>query len=226
MVPVIIDDTLRRELQSPGFDRRGGVNFICRPPHHIVDCIGTIQTRLSATEPDQYYYPAADLHLTLFEISHSQPLEAVEQDAQLLMACIGDLAKDLPQFELSISDVFVSERSCTLQLVANDDRLEHVRDTLRQRLARFGYSAPPRHSQYSPHITFVRYLQPVRTTLDTWKNLLDVELIVTRNCWTVSEVWLTWGATWFGMQSRITQHGPFGLGSHVRRQPPLFRSSK
>ena len=226
MAPVIVDDTLRGELQAPGFDRRCGANFICRPPRHIVDCIGRIQTRLSTTEPDQYYYPAADLHLTLFEISHSQPLQAVEQGAQLLMARVGDLVKDLPQFEVSISGVNLSDRSCTLQLVPDDHHLEYVRETLRQRLARFGYSAPPRHSQYSPHITFVRYLQPLRTTLDAWRSLLDIEWIVTPIRWTVTELWLTWGATWFGMRSRVTQHGPFGLGLDVPRQPPLFRSSK
>jgi 2'-5' RNA ligase len=225
MAPVI-DDTLRGELQSPGFDRRCGANFICRPPRHIVDCIRRIQTRLSATEPDQYYYPAADLHLTLFEISHSQPQEAVEHDTQRLMSCIGDLVKDLPQFEVSMSGIILSDRSCTLQLVPDDDRLDDIRETLRQRLARFGYSAPPRHSRYSPHITFVRYLQPLRTTLDTWRKLLDTEAIVRPIRWTVSEVWLTWGATWFGMQSRIKQHGPFGLGSDVQRQQPLFRSTQ
>jgi hypothetical protein len=150
----------------------------------------------------------------------------VEQGAQLLMSCIGDLVKDLPQFEVSISGVILSDRSCTLRLAPDEYYLEYVRNTLRQRLARFGYSAPPRHSQYSPHITFVRYLQPLRTSFDTWRSLLDVRLIVAPMTWSVSELWLTWGATWFGMQSRITQHGPFGLGSAVRRQPPLFRSSQ
>jgi 2'-5' RNA ligase len=217
MAGVTVDNTLRGELQTPGFDRRCGANFICRPPRSIIDCIGRIQAHLSATEPGQYYYPAADLHLTLFEISHSEPLEAVEQDAPRLMSCIDDLVKHLPQFEVSISGVIVSERSCTLQVVPTDDRLEHVRDTLRQRLARFGYSAPPRNSQYSAHITFVRYLQTLRTTIDTWRNLLDTGLIASPISWTVSELWLTWGATWFGMQSRITQHGPFGLGSNVPR---------
>jgi hypothetical protein len=87
----MVDDILRRELQAPGFDRRCGVNLICRPPREIIHCVGGIQACLAAVEPDQYYYPAGDLHLTLFEISHGEPLEDVEKDARKLITCVSEL---------------------------------------------------------------------------------------------------------------------------------------
>jgi hypothetical protein len=141
----------------------------------------------------------------------SEPLDDVEKDARKLIACVGELLKDIPQFGLSISAVAIGERSCTLQFVPRDDRLARVRDTLQQRFASSTFASEPRYTRYSPHITFVRYLQRLQSTLTAWKQSIEGELTHRPADWTVSQLWLTWGATWFGMQSRITQRGPYDL---------------
>jgi len=69
---VMCDEALIRELNFPGSDTRCGVNVICRPSEQVVAAITSIQDGLRAREPKQYYYPAADLHLTVSEIIHSR----------------------------------------------------------------------------------------------------------------------------------------------------------
>src|SRR5215207_6239106 len=67
----LVDKILVQELNRPHTDMRCGVNLICRPTIDVVQYIVSIQEYLRIFEPDQYYYPPSDLHLTLLEICHS-----------------------------------------------------------------------------------------------------------------------------------------------------------
>jgi len=98
---VICDPILIRELEVPGSDIRCGVNLIYRPSQEVAALVAALQRELRSIEPGQYYYPTADLHLTVFEISHSL-------DPQQAAGCSGrEASADVP---------FILTRSSEIEL--------------------------------------------------------------------------------------------------------------
>jgi len=206
---VFCDPVLIRELAEPGSDVRHGVNFVARPPREIISEITRIQAMLRRVEPGQYYYPSPDLHLTVFEISQSlKPEEAafVAESAGLRSDL---LLKNLPSFVLHSPTMIFDERGTALRFEP-DERFMSLRSLIDRRLSALGVSVMARDGFVSPHVTFMRYLQP-QANADVWLNLLRDIRPEPSLTWPVTELWLTWGATWFGMRSRIKEQGPYPL---------------
>jgi hypothetical protein len=207
-----VDHILVEELASPGKDARCGVNLICRPRVTIMEQVQAVQGYLRCFEPGQYYYPSSDLHLTLLEITHSQSPEEASLLASIVRSHIDRLMEDLTIPELR-SDVLVFDPSASaLSFLPADDRLRTVRQSLRERLASLGIAAAPRYLSESAHLTFMRYIRPLDCRLQDWVYKLSSAPAPTGISWLLSEVWLTWGANWYGMRSRISEAGPYSLG--------------
>ena len=81
-----------------------------------------------------------------------------------------------------------------------------------ERLTGCGIPIAPRYMAESAHITFLRYLQPLGINPQEWTRQLLNAPRMPRLDWVSSEVWITWGATWYGMRSRIAESGPLRLG--------------
>jgi 2'-5' RNA ligase len=202
---IVCDEILIQELRSPGADVRCGVNFISRPPQDIIRRISAIQAIVRQREPDQYFYPAADLHLTVFEIAHSLKPQEAEKIGKILQTGLGAF-RDLPAFHLVLEGAAFDERAGRLKFNPVDDGFASLSASLASKVHECKITPNPRHKETSPHITFLRYLCPLQGK--SWPSSSTEPGSVT---WTVSELWLTWGATWFGKRSRITEAGPFIL---------------
>jgi hypothetical protein len=207
---VFCDPVLIRELEEPGSDVRHGVNLIARPPRQIMTEIERIQEAMRRVEPDQYYYPLPDLHVTAFEIAHSVRPEEAEVVAKGtdLRAALSE--KTLPSFVLYSPTVMFRERGTVLRFEP-DEGFSSLRAVIANTTAALGISVIPRDTLMLPHVTFMRYLRPLTVSDSVWLNVLrDIRLEPTLT-WAVKELWMTWGATWFGMRSRIREHGPYPL---------------
>jgi hypothetical protein len=204
------DPVLIRELDEPGSDVRHGVNLIARPPRQIMAEMQRFYASMRRVEPNQYYYPLADLHLTVFEISHSvrpQEAEVVAKRADLHAALS---EKTLPSFVLHSPTVMFRERGSVLRF-ESDDGFSSLRTVIASALATLDITLIARDTLTAPHVTFMRYLRPLTVGDDVWLNVLrDIRFEPTLT-WAVRELWMTWGATWFGMRSRIREHGPYLL---------------
>ena len=200
---VVADELLARELAHPGSDSRHGVNLVCCPPPKLIERIAAIQRRLSEFEPAQYYYPSQDLHLTLVEICHSR----CESDAAATAIAVRSVAPAfLAQEQPATIDspVLVSDaRGAAINFLPCDDRLQKLRAGIKDHLALHGVVGDSRYPQQSAHVTILRYIQPLRTPVATWLDVMNRCQIVLNDAWELDEVWLTWGATWYGMLGRI-----------------------
>jgi hypothetical protein len=208
---VNVDDTLVKELESPGEDNRSGVNLVCRPPDQVLDYISAIQEWLRVIEPGQYYYPLSDTHLTLFEVCHSRGLEDAAFIANTVCSNIERLIADLSAPRLDSSALAFDCRACSLNFVPVD-HVQIVRRLIRERLTGLGIPPSPRYEPHSAHVTFMRYIKPLQSPPQEWIGRLIDAPKPPKLEWVLSKVWVTWGATWYGIRSRISESGPYDLG--------------
>jgi 2'-5' RNA ligase len=199
-----IDGILVRELREPGSDERHGVTIVCRPPREVAEAIGEVQRGLRQLEPDQYYYPGADLHLTLLEVRHSQPREAAESVATALLPHVERLTRGLPEARLDSPRVVFNENAAYLAFLPVDEELGRLRTTLRERAEEFGFSTVSRYVPVGAHLTFLRYLRPLHTESDRWIRALS-ECRLPPLEWRIDNAWLTWGPNWYGRRDAISE---------------------
>jgi hypothetical protein len=205
------DATLIQELRTPGSDQRYGVNLIVRPPPPVIGYIESLQKRLRVREPDQYFYPAGDLHLTLVEICSSRPQAEIELLAAAVAQALPQLLQAMPRALLVHSLLGYDQRACALHFLPTDQAIQTLRHDLVNQLAAHAIMVAPRYAPQSAHVTFMRYVRPLRTELTAWVETLKHAAPESPLEWLVDSVWLTWGATWYGMQARTHMCGPYLL---------------
>lgn len=208
---VLVDEILAEELRHPGYDARCGVNLVCRPGPDVVQYIAYLQDELRRFEPDQYYYPASDLHLTLLEICHSRTFAEAAGLAQQLRALIGGISLERSP-RLHSPKFRYDERGCALSFEVTGDALQQCRTALAEALDQLSVRIQPRYPpSNSAHVTFFRYIAPLRTAPEKWMENLQAMTEGNTLQWTLSHMWLTWGANWYGLRSRISESGPYML---------------
>jgi 2'-5' RNA ligase len=216
------DPLLIQELCASGADQRYGVNLIVRPPPHVVSYIHAVQERLRTHEPDQYFYPAGDLHLTLIELCSSRPQREVETLAATVAQALPAMAHTAPRALLVRPLLGYDRRACALNFLPADDALQTLRRHLVNSLARHGIAIAPRYAPQSAHVTLMRYLRPLQTDRTSWLEILTHAAPRTTLEWPLDAIWLTWGATWYGMQGRAAMCGPYTLWQTESQQPERF----
>jgi 2'-5' RNA ligase len=205
------DARLIQELRTPGADQRYGVNLIVRPSPPVIAYIRALQQRLRAREPDQYYYPADDLHLTLIEICSSQPQVDVERLAAAVAQALPAVLESAPSALLVRPLLGYDRRACVLHFLPANQALQSLRRHVVNQLAAHAFSVAPRYVPQSAHVTIMRYLQPLHTDPTAWIETLAQAAPASTVEWQLESLWLTWGATWYGMQARTQMRGPYPL---------------
>jgi hypothetical protein len=209
----VVDKMLVQELDHPHTDMRCGVNIICRPTIDVVRYMVSIQEYLSGFEPDQYYYPSSDLHLTLVEICHSRPPEDAFFIAGVVGSEISRIAAMTPLPKVDSPMLVFDSHAIALNFLPTDDALQNARQSILEGLSNLGISMDSRYETKSAHVTLMRYITPLRSASEEWvSNLINLPPTPTLE-WLLSPLWLTWGANWYGMRSRIEEIGPIHLGA-------------
>jgi hypothetical protein len=205
------DAILRAELGTPTTDLRSGLNIICRPSEQLRSVVIQIQDQMKRTEPDQYYYPGTDLHLTLLEICHSRSPQELFVIVQKLSTSIPLLFQSVDSIHLDSPEVVFDTHACALGFLPSDNNLQRCRTAFVGILEKSGISLYSRYLANSAHVTVMRYIAPLRSSRREWVNTLSSLRFDREFVWNVSEAWITWGTNWYGMRSRITERGPFVL---------------
>jgi 2'-5' RNA ligase len=205
------DNILAEELSGPGSDLRYGVNIIAAPSPELQVHILLIQQYLKELNPNQYYYPPGDLHLTLLEICSSCPKAEIDDVAATINDHIHAILQDLKPFQLNFPSLVCDNKACALIFESNNSSLLKVREQMIERIGGLGVDYKPRYFPNSAHITFMRYINPLNPDLETWIRYLKLTPVNLNLVWKIESLSISWGATWYGMHSRIKQAGPFEL---------------
>ena len=209
----ILDDVLINEIKKSGTDRRYGVNLICRPSEIIMEHIQTIIEYLSNFEPNQYFYPIKDIHLTLLEICHSQPIEKVDRIADILKLNIRSFLSEVERIKLDSPILSFDPRGVALNFIPSNDSLQTGREIMSERINNTGIQLDARYAAMSAHVTLMRYISPISIPIEKWIHILKNAPQLREQNWIMDNIFISWGATWYGMASCIKINGPYKLKS-------------
>ncbi len=206
------DQTLARELAHPGADARFGVSLIAVPPPEVLAAVHAIQNRLHTREPGLYAYPSGDLRLVVLEVLFDTGQDQAAEVTRRVQELLPRLLEGLRSFRLGSPLFHFDERGGGISFLPDGDSLDRLRATLLERLEQNDLPHP-RHASRRAHVAVIRYVASVQTGRKEWLELLSQTLAPSELAWEVREIYLTWGATAYGISARLQRAGPYRLKS-------------
>ena len=155
------------ELIDSPEDTRRGITLLTRPPLEVKAAVRAMLERLRGLEPDQYYYPDEDIHLTVLSIitcrSGFTLEEIVPQD---YIRLIQNTLRGLPPIRIRFRGITLSPGCVMIQGYPNDDTLNRFRDRLRDafRNSPLRQTLDQRYTLRTAHSTIIRFRRPFRDT--------------------------------------------------------------
>lgn len=155
------------ELIDSPEDTRRGITLLTRPPQEVKAAVHAMLERLRGLEPDQYYYPDEDIHLTVLSIitcrSGFTLEEIVPQD---YIRLIQNTLRGLPPIRIRFRGITLSPGCVMIQGYPNDDTLNRFRDRLRDafRNSPLRQTLDQRYTLRTAHSTIIRFRRPFRDT--------------------------------------------------------------
>ena len=145
------------------FDKRFGITLIIRPSNQVKDSIQKFINELKKAEPNQYYYPNSDIHITVMSIISCYEdfnIKNIE-----LSKYIEFIKKSLPlnpNIEINFKGLTASNSCIMLQGFMNNNQLNEIRNNLRVEFnnSKLEQSLDKRYSIQTAHSTIVRFKTP------------------------------------------------------------------
>jgi 2'-5' RNA ligase len=146
-------------------DARRGVTLLARPSARVASSIVQFLDELRALEPEQYYHPRSDLHLTVLSlftatVDHAPYLAHLDD----YRAAVAESLDGLARFTVDTIGVTLTQGAVLAKGFPRDGTLTHVRERLRASLAERGLGATVdgRYRLETAHTTLVRFTAPLR----------------------------------------------------------------
>jgi 2'-5' RNA ligase len=160
-------------------DQRFGITLLIRPETEVKASIQEFLDEVRKADPDQYFYPNSDIHVTVmpiiscyegFQIKNIQ----VEEYIHLLKGCLAEISP----FHIQFYGITASPSCLMVKGFPSDLTLENIRNKLRLsfRHADLEQSLDKRYPLQTAHSTVVRFRKEVKdpskilAILDHWKD--------------------------------------------------------
>lgn len=148
-----------------GPDERRGLTLIARPDAALRARFDTLLDRLAGVEPQQYRYPAADMHITILSLA---TVTADLAPALLRLhdydAAVREALDGVARFEIDFRGITVSRGAVLAQGFPRGPTLEILRGRLRGALRDRGLGAAldERYRLVTAHATLFRFVAPLQ----------------------------------------------------------------
>jgi 2'-5' RNA ligase len=146
-------------------DDRFGLTLLFRPGPIVKDKISTFLQELRQLEPEQYYYPASDMHVTVMSVisCHSGfSLESIQagEYIHVLQECLAGIK----QFRIDFAGITASPSCIMVQGFPATAQLHELRNNLRDsfRKTSLQQSMDSRYVLQTAHVTIARFKEPLR----------------------------------------------------------------
>ncbi|HQK40797.1 MAG TPA: mutarotase [Flavobacterium alvei] len=145
-------------------DKRFGLTLIIRPDTETKNKIQVFLDELKAIDPDQYYYPNSDIHITVMSIiSCYDDFDVASISILDYVAIIEKSLVDIGKIEINFQGVTASPSAIMLQGFTNTNSLIDLRNNLRTQFKDSGLeqSIDKRYSIQTAHSTVARFRKPI-----------------------------------------------------------------
>ena len=142
------------------FDKRFGITLLIRPSNEVKVKIQEFLCKLKNVEPNQYYYPNSDIHITIMSIISCYEgfdLEKIDLSkyTELIKRCL-PLNENI---NIQFNGLTASNSCIMLQGFMNNNTINDIRDRLRIEFknAELEHSLDKRYTIQTAHSTIVRF---------------------------------------------------------------------
>lgn len=150
---------------TAGRDLRRGLTLIARPCQALRARLESLVDRLASSEPHQYRYPVADMHMTILSL-----FTVTENPAPLMLhlneycASVRAALDGIEAFEVDFNGIIMSRSAVIAQGFPRGPALETLRDRLRAQLRDKGVAASldERYRLVTAHTTLFRFVTPLQ----------------------------------------------------------------
>lgn len=142
-------------LLSPDTDTRMALVLAIRISNPICRNITGYLEELKAVEPNLYYYPASDFHITVLDLLCGMPGRTIPDNIADYIACIKECACQISPFGITFNGATMSDNAVLIKGYY-EYALEKFRQLLRQAMKTYNLSLEERYETFSSHITVVR----------------------------------------------------------------------
>jgi len=141
-------------------DSRFGITLLIRPNDEIKANIQTFINELRKAEPEQYFYPDSDIHITVMSIiscSEDFTLNQISPKEYIEIICRSLVEVD--KIKIHFKGITASPSALMIQGFPNDETLNNLRNRLRENFKKSGLqqSMDSRYSIFAAHSTVMRF---------------------------------------------------------------------
>jgi len=144
-------------------DNRRGITVLSYFNNSVGGKISNFLEELKMIEPEQYYYPKSELHLTILSIiSCITGFKLSSIDVEAYSSIFKETVKDIGGFKVKFKGITVSPSCILIQGFPDSKQLNHLRDSLRVsfKKAKLESTIDSRYKLSTAHTTAVRCLTP------------------------------------------------------------------
>lgn len=160
------------DLIDSNQDDRFGITLLIRPSIEIKEKIQKFIKEIEEIEPNQYYYPNSDIHITVMSIiSCYDGFDIKRIDLAKYIELIKKCIVDIKEVNITFKGITASPSGIMIQGFMNNNVINDIRDRLRTEFksSNLEQSLDKRYSIQTAHSTIVRF----RTVLSQKGKLLE-----------------------------------------------------
>ena len=142
-------------LKNALTDSRMSLVVLIRISPDVAERINCCLDDLKGIEPNLYYYPAKDFHITVMDVLKGEEGREIPPNITEYINCIEECSKDISPFRIEFDDLTASDNAILVRGYY-DDQLMVFRQKLRDMLKQRGLSLEERYKTISSHVTIAR----------------------------------------------------------------------
>ena len=142
-------------LENALADNRMSLVVLIRIPPDEAEKINSCIDDLKGIEPNLYYYPAKDFHITVMDVLKGEEGRRIPLNITEYIRCIEECSKDISPFKIEFDGLTASD-SAIMVRGYYDDQLIIFRQKLRDMLKQRGLLLEERYKTISSHATIAR----------------------------------------------------------------------
>lgn len=170
-------EQLDEYLANSGRDMRQGLTLVATIPAHVRRNIMFCLQKLAAIEPNQYFYPSSDLHITIIDIIAASPaFELTSLEKEKYKTVVGEVVSQVRPIHWRLAGIITSPGALLVKGYYSGE-LETLRNLIREKLPQNDLLLKERYKTISGHVTIGRYTSHIKQSERFLGSLTDLKTV-------------------------------------------------